>query len=167
MATRTLTYTPWGWTDDVAEIARGVWRVSTPSHGGLKLSRERWTQLPGAVRDTMITPAFAEEDCEEPIVRLLLGIGDDRDREMALTVSGYFDRYAPALPFIRLRLPCLHYHVIPCRERRKSDGIGRFDTRLEAESYANDPEVVRRHGRMEAIECNRKDPICRVEGGGR
>ena len=43
---------------------------------------------------------FAEEDCEEPIARTLLGLGDERERELALKIAGYFDRYAPALPFL-------------------------------------------------------------------
>ena len=111
MTTTTVTYTPWGWTRDIEELAEGVWRVWTSSHGGLKLSRERWDELPAAVRDAMYTQTFAEEDCEEPIVRTLLGVGDDGDREMALKVAGYFDRYAPALPYLRDYPPGLHYHV--------------------------------------------------------
>ena len=82
--TTNVTYTPWGWTKDVVELDEGIWRVSTPSHGGLKLSRERWGSLPAALRDTMYTQTFAEEDCEEPIVRTLLGLGDECEREMAL-----------------------------------------------------------------------------------
>ncbi len=94
------TYTPWGWTRDVVELAEGVWRVTTPSHGGLKLSWERWESLPAGVRDALKTPPFAEEDCEEPIVRTLRGIGDEGDRESALKVAGCFDRYAAALPYL-------------------------------------------------------------------
>ena len=85
--TTNVTYTPWGWTKDVVELAEGVWRVSTPSHGGLKLSRERWDSLPTELRDAMYTQTFAEEDCEEPIVRTLLGLGDECEREMALKVA--------------------------------------------------------------------------------
>ena len=81
MTTMTAIHTPWGWTRDVAELAEGILRVTTPSHGGLKLSRERWNELPAEVRSAMCTQTFAEEDCEEPIVRTLLGIGDDRERE--------------------------------------------------------------------------------------
>ena len=44
--TETLVSTPWGWTHDIEELAEGVWRVWTPSHGGLKLSRERWAESP-------------------------------------------------------------------------------------------------------------------------
>ena len=59
-------------------------RVTTAGHGGLKLSQERWKELPADVQDTMLTPLYAEEDCEESIVRSLLGIGHEGDRETAL-----------------------------------------------------------------------------------
>ena len=95
MTTTTLTYTPWGWTHDIEELTEGVLRVSTPSHGGLKLSRERWNELPAAVRDTMLNQTFAEEDCEEPIVRTLLGLGD-APRERACAHGGGLLR--PLLP---------------------------------------------------------------------
>ena len=167
MTMTTLTYTPWGWTSDVVELAEGVERVGTPGHGGLRLSPERWEQLPAAVRETMSYESFAEEDCEEPIVRLLLGVGDDRDREAALAVAGYYDRYAPALPFIRSRLPGVHHHVLLHWGGYCSDAVGRFDTRAEAESFANDPDMVRRHGRMEAVDCTGTRPLCMGEGGAR
>ena len=164
MVTTTLTYTPWGWTHDVEDLAEGIQRASTPSHGGLKLSRERWNELPAAVRDAMLTPTFAEEDCEEPIVRLLLGIGNDRDREIALTVAGYFDRYAPVLPFIRCYPPGLHYHAFFYWGGLASDPFERFDTRVEAESFANNPEMVGKYGRMGTIECTQTRPLCLPEG---
>ena len=162
--TTNVTYTPWGWTKDIEELAEGVWRVTTPSHGGLKLSRERWDELPAVVRGTMLTETFAEEDCEEPIVRLLLGVGDDRDREMALTVAGYFERYAPALPFIRHYPPGLHYHVFFYWRGYGSDPFERFDTRVEAESFANDLGMARKYGRMEAVDCTGTRPLCMAEG---
>ena len=81
---KTLTHTHWDWTREVEELAKGVLRVTTAGHGGLKLSRERWEELPAAVRNTMLTPLYAEEDCEESIVRILLGVGDGRDKETAL-----------------------------------------------------------------------------------
>ena len=96
-----LICTPWGWTRESEELAEGIQRVSTPSHGGLKLSRERWQELPDLVRDSFLTPAFAEEDCEEPIARTLLGIGDGRDRELAISTAIRFPRYAPALPHLQ------------------------------------------------------------------
>ncbi len=159
--TETLVSTPWGWTHDVVELAEGVWRVWTPSHGGLKLSRERWAEIPACVRSAMFTPTFAEEDCEEPIVRTLLGLADERERELALKVAGYFDRYAPALPYLRGCPPGLHYHAIAYRGGFGTDHpFERFDTCIEAESFANDPEMVRKYGRMEAIECAGTRPLC-------
>ena len=163
MVTTTLTYTPWGWTRDVEELADGVLRVTTPSHGGLKLSRERWDELPAEVRQTMLNQTFAEEDCEEPIVRTLLGLGDDRDREMALTVAGYFARYAPALPFIRNHPSGIHYHTI-YRNGHGAEPFGRFDTRVEAETFASDPDTVGRYGRMEGVECSETHPVCQPTG---
>jgi len=166
MTTATVTYTPWGWTRDVEELGAGVWRVATPSHGGLKLSRERWDELPAEVRDAMLTETFAEEDCEEPIVRTLLGLGDDRDREMALTVAGYFDRYSAALPFIRSHPPGLHYHAAIYRSRHGAEPFERFDTRVEAETFADDPDTVGRYGRVEVVECAGACPLCQTEGVG-
>ena len=99
--TATIIHTPWGWSQEIEELAEGVWRGSTARHGGLKLSRERWEELPDVVRDTFLNPCFAEEDCEEPITRTLLGLGDERERELALKIAGYFDRYVPALPYLR------------------------------------------------------------------
>ena len=167
MNTTTVAYTPWGWTRDIKEVAEGVWRVTSPSHGGLMLSRKRWESLPADVRETMFTETFAEEDCEEPIAKTLLGVGDDRDRELALTVAGYFDRYAPALPSIRKCPPSNHHHAIAYRGGPGSEPFGRFDTRAEAESFANDPEMVRKYGRMEVVECTETTSICRSEGGRR
>ena len=166
MVTTTLTYTPWGWTQDIEELAEGVWRVTTPSHGGLKLSRERWNELPVEVRDSMRTPTFAEEDCEEPIVRALLGLGDDRTRDLALTVAGYFGRYSPALSYLRNCLPARHYHAVCCRNGHGTEPIGRFDTRIEAESFMGDPDTVGRYGRLEAVECSGSLPFCMGDGGG-
>ena len=164
MTTETPVCTPWGWTRDVVELTEGVWRVWTPSHGGLKLSRKRWDELPVAVRDTMLNPLFAEEDCEEPIVKTVLDIGDDTDRDMARKVEEYFERYAPALPFVRICRPGLHYHVLFYRGGYGSDPFERFDNGEQARAFANDPEKVRWYGRMEAIECEQTRPLCLPEG---
>ena len=165
MTTTTVTYTPWGWTKDVVELAEGVWRVSTPSHGGLKLSRERWDELPAELTEAMYTPAFAEEDCEEPIVRTLLGIGDDRERDMALKIAGYFERYAPALPYLRDCAPAIHYHVLACGDGSVTEAFKRFDTQVEAESFADDAAVARHFSKLKAVSCNGTRPVCRAEGG--
>ena len=99
--TKTRIHTPWGWSQETQELDKGIWRVYTASHGGLKLSRERWDELPDVVRDSFITPTFAEEDCEEPIAMTLLGLGNGRDLELAIKVAGCFSRYAPALPHLK------------------------------------------------------------------
>ena len=163
--TTKVTYTPWGWTRDVKELAEGVWRVSTRSHGGLKLSLERWDSLPPELRDAMYTQTFAEEDCEEPIVRTLLGLGDAHERELALTVAGYFDRYAAALPHLRDLPPGLHYHAVAYWGDLGTDLFGRFDTLIEAESFVGDAGMVRAYGRMEAIECAGTRPLCLGKAG--
>ena len=149
----TTIHTPWGWSQDVEELTEGVWRVTTAGHGGLKLSRERWHELPDLVRDSFLNPCFAEEDCEEPIARTLLGLGDEREPELAIRIAGYFDRYAPALPFLREVSPGPHYHVIAYWGGYGTDPFGRFDTNEEAEAFAAETGNVRDYGRMEAIEC--------------
>ena len=160
----TTTYTPWGWTRDIEELAEGG-RVTTPSHGGLKLSREQWEILPACVRDAMLTATFAEEDCEEPIVRTLLGLGNGRERELALKMAGYFDRYAPALPHLRAAAPGPHYHVVAYWGGYGTDPFGCFDTREEADSFASDRDRRRDYGKLEAVACSRTLPLCRAEGG--
>ena len=113
----------------------------------------------------MYTQTFAEEDCEEPIVRTLLGLGDDNEREMALKVAGYFDRYAPALPYLRDCPPGIHYHAVAHRGGFGTDPFGRFDTRVEAESFVGDAEMVRAYGKMEAVECTGARQLCLGKAG--
>ena len=166
MTTETLVSTPWGWTHDVEELTEGVWRVWTPSHGGLKLSRERWNELPAAVRDTMLNPRPSpRRTARSPSCGCSWALGDDRVREEALMVAGYFERYAPALRFVRCYPPGLHQHVFFYWGGYGSDPFERFDTRVEAESFTNDPEMVGKYGRMEAIDCTGTRPLCLAEGG--
>ena len=73
----TFIRTPWGIAADKTELIEGVWRVATAKHGGLMLSDERWEALPEAVRETMHNANFAEEDCEEPIIPLILSLSKD------------------------------------------------------------------------------------------
>jgi hypothetical protein len=53
--------TPWGAADYVTEILEGVHNVSTPSHGGIKLSRERNAAIPDYMRKA---GGWYEEDCD-------------------------------------------------------------------------------------------------------
>ena len=100
MTTTNVTYTPWGWTRDVKELAEGVWRVSTPSHGGLKLSTgavglpsPRTAGTPCTRRPSQRRTARSPSSGRCPA-----SAKRPHERELALTVAGYFDRYAPALP---------------------------------------------------------------------
>ena len=63
----------------------------------------------------------------------------------------------PALPFIRhVTRPAFTSTSSSTGEGTASDPFERFDTRVEAESFANDPEMVKKYGRMEAIDCTRR-----------
>ena len=92
----TRMHTPWGCPQAIEELAEG-------HLAGLHRRPRRLEAEPGTVggtprpwcRDSFLDATFAEEDCEEPIARTLLGIGDDREREFALKVANCFDRYRP------------------------------------------------------------------------
>ena len=53
--------TPWGQADQVYNYCDGIGRVCTPSHGGIKLSRERNAKIPMALRRE---GGWYEEDCD-------------------------------------------------------------------------------------------------------
>jgi hypothetical protein len=55
-------YCPWGQIDHRAELAPGVWTVSTPSHGGIHVSDERRTAMPAI--ETFAGGNWFEEDCD-------------------------------------------------------------------------------------------------------
>ena len=60
--------TPWGISDDIKIIADGIRLISTPSHGGIWVSKARLAEMPEKYK----TPSsfykmggqFFEEDCE-------------------------------------------------------------------------------------------------------
>ena len=110
MPERTM-WTPWGYPQDVKELAEGVWEVSTASHGGLALDEERWKSLPPEVMGTLINPAFAEEDCESPIVKTILGLANQQEREWAIRVAEEYPRYAPTLPYLKNPAPTKDHNV--------------------------------------------------------
>ena len=53
--------TPWGTADWVTHMAPGIVSVSTPGHGGVKLSPERNRKIPAPLRQAS---GWYEEDCE-------------------------------------------------------------------------------------------------------
>jgi hypothetical protein len=64
--------TPWGRADNPIEGARGIALVSTPGHGGFRLSDERQAALPEPFRSFVpfAGPGWYEEDCDWCIVVL-------------------------------------------------------------------------------------------------
>lgn len=65
--------TPWGIAESSEELAPGIEIVSTPSHGGLRMTPERWGELPSDVQGAFRTSGWAEEDCEAPIALAIFG----------------------------------------------------------------------------------------------
>lgn len=59
---------PWGKIDICREIAPGIYRVSTPSHGGFKLDAKHNRQMPAAFRQA---GGWYEEDCLWSFVPLI------------------------------------------------------------------------------------------------
>lgn len=67
--------TPWGHADHIEMVAEGVWFVSTPGHGGYRLSPERNAEVPvegrrfaaawskGWFDGSAETVGWYEEDC--------------------------------------------------------------------------------------------------------
>ena len=64
--------TPWGHPDTVEEIAPGIVRYDTPSHGGYYVSPERVLTMPKPLREFQpwAGPNWYEEDCDWAIVAL-------------------------------------------------------------------------------------------------
>lgn len=60
--------TPWGKPQTCTLLAEGIWTISTASHGGLKLDRERNAKIPASARRPS---GWYEEDCDWSIVALV------------------------------------------------------------------------------------------------
>jgi hypothetical protein len=65
--------TPWGCPDSAKEIAPGVVEISTPSHGGIHLSKERQAEVERVMPffRPFAGPGWYEEDCDWCIVLLV------------------------------------------------------------------------------------------------
>ena len=64
-------WTPWGISDHIEKVAKGITWYSTPSHGGYKLDRERNALVPPYMR---IAGGWYEEDCDWAIVAIVFPI---------------------------------------------------------------------------------------------
>lgn len=56
--------TPWGRADHIQEILPGMWSLSTPSHGGIWLSPERYALVPDYLQQSYADGPWYEEDCD-------------------------------------------------------------------------------------------------------
>lgn len=66
-----LDQSPWGQIQHVTHIADGIWQVHTASHGGIKLSHQRFAAMPRAWRSTPYSgDGWFEEDCDWAFVAL-------------------------------------------------------------------------------------------------
>lgn len=89
MAVRKGMKSPWGRVDGVTHMADGLDYVSTPGHGGVKVSRLRQLEIPKAFRKA---GGWYEEDCESAIPEYFcdfLKTQDRKDRAL-LTLVSYF-----------------------------------------------------------------------------
>ncbi|WFU52244.1 hypothetical protein QA639_21285 [Bradyrhizobium pachyrhizi] len=66
---------PWGAIQDKRELAPGIWSVSTASHGGIKLSRERNAAVPKYMR---AEAGWYEEDCQWSVAAVIHPIAFQR-----------------------------------------------------------------------------------------
>jgi hypothetical protein len=102
--------TPWGHPDTVKEIAPGIIRYDTPSHGGYYVSPERVLTMPKPLRDfkPFAGQNWYEEDCDWAIVALAFPqfFPDEYQEEALATIKGY--------------KPDLHKQVIAMRSEGRS-----------------------------------------------
>lgn len=72
MSYSSLIQTPWGLAQHVEQVAPGIRRVSTASHGGYHVSRDLLDRIPGQFRGgtSYSPPGWFEEDSDWLIVAL-------------------------------------------------------------------------------------------------
>ena len=149
-------WTPWGYSDYVEQLTEGVIRVSTPSHGGLFLSDRQWLNLDPDVRACLRTPFFAEEDCEEAIVRVLTGLADRRIREVAQLIAYNYSEYAPCIEILDRYPVNLHYHAFFYTGGLMSMPLqAPIESRVEAVRFIEDTENQKYYGELDFLECTK------------
>lgn len=81
---REIAHTPWGVANSIRLLADGIYSVSTPSHGGIKLSAERNSAIPSFMR---LQSGWYEEDVEWARVAMIFpNVFEPADVVMAETV---------------------------------------------------------------------------------
>ena len=83
---------PWGVVDHATRLGPGAWQVSTPGHGGVRLSRARNAAMPDALR---LAGGWYEEDAEWALVALAFPelFGADAAKVDARVRDDFPDRY--------------------------------------------------------------------------
>lgn len=88
----------WGNVDQAEELAPGIWRVGTPSHGGIVLSAERWAAMPKRMQRTPYSDnGQYEEDCDAVLPLLVFR----RELELMGEPVGRAADYYQSVPYFR------------------------------------------------------------------
>jgi uncharacterized protein DUF7007 len=80
-------WSPWGTIDGVTELADGIWSISTPHHGGIRLSPARNRRIPRVVRSY---GGWYEEDSAWAIPFVAFGdlqVGEEDDKMLDLAIN--------------------------------------------------------------------------------
>ena len=117
--------TPWDAPDRADQVLPGIWRVSTPSHGGYVLSDERQAAMSDALRRD---DPFYEEDVDHALV--LYGFGSE---------------------FRRLPIPGIALQVENARRSVRCWHPDRWTALTDEEVSIHDSHVVRRRAAYQVI----------------
>jgi hypothetical protein len=112
------TQTPWGKSDSSTKIARGIVSYSTPSHGGIHVSKGLLAKMPEPFRKTN---GWYEEDCEWCMVALSFQqfFSDENVKAAHQTAKQYFpDQYEA---WMRVSDPSYEIPLEESYAKRKKD----------------------------------------------
>lgn len=145
-----ISSTPWGLPHVVTELAPGIVRVRTASHGGILLDEDRMAALPKAIAE--ITTWWGgnafEEDCDEALVTLAFPDAFD-ELDCAYAIASVRNDY----PWFGLDAFL------------KDDPVGQ-EVRRKADDYTGDPRIwggTPMHN-QDRLACVGKRPLASVTG---
>lgn len=96
-----LENTPWGPAQCCDTVAEGIWFLSTASHGGYAISRQRTREMPrdlALIQSPYSPPGWYEEDCDWAIVAI--GLAEHFDSQScynAVRTARGGGKYAPMM----------------------------------------------------------------------
>lgn len=88
---------PWGRIQDTRQVADGISWITTAGHGGFRLSKKRYEEMPQYLRDCSYTGnQFFEEDCSWCAVVLAFPqfFNADQSLSAAITYNKWFAKVA-------------------------------------------------------------------------